>query len=412
MKERVGSIGMIVERESTAAKIMSPPDEVGGEELEEHKSCFQCIFDELWGKRFFLYFLILSIAVAGAYPPAGRKKGPLYPPITVSWVAVVLIFFITGLKLKSAELTKAAAYWRLNIYVLCFTFIFIPLTVYILALILRQTAYNSDIIDGMIVMGCLPTTISTCVILTKTASGNEAASVFNATVSNFLGIFLTPALLLLLLGQSGSVSIVNILYKLAARVVAPVAFGQFLRWLVPSIIPWVTRNGKNLKRLSEILLLFIVWATFSETFYQGVDAKPEEFGILLAMLIPLHCFYLAFCFFTTRIPCFGYTRPDIVALLFCSTQKTVALGIPLISAMYEDSDSIGILSVPLLIYHPMQLVIASLLVGKLGQWAIEGEGGKEVLDEDAEIPEKPSDVPGEGPSVAWGGGAELKMAEV
>eukprot|EP00469_Lotharella_globosa_P012194 CAMPEP_0167788660 /NCGR_PEP_ID=MMETSP0111_2-20121227/10172_1 /TAXON_ID=91324 /ORGANISM="Lotharella globosa, Strain CCCM811" /LENGTH=410 /DNA_ID=CAMNT_0007680579 /DNA_START=120 /DNA_END=1352 /DNA_ORIENTATION=+ len=393
MKERGGSIGVLVDNGSTAGiKTMSPPDPVV-EEQQESKNCCQCILEEFWGKRFFLYMLIISIAVAAAYPPAGRKKGPLLPPITVSWVAVVLIFFITGLKLKSAELTKAAAYWRLNVYVICFTYIFIPSTVYILTSILRQTAYNSDIIDGMVVMSCLPTTISMCVILTKTGSGNEAASVFNATVSNFLGIFLTPALLLLLLGQSGSVSIVNIIYKLAARVVAPVAFGQFLRWLLPSIIPWVSRNGKALKRLSEILLLFIVWATFSETFYQGVDAKPEEFGILLAMLIPLHCFYLLFCFTTARISCLGYTRPDIVAVLFCSTQKTVALGIPLISAMYEDSDSIGILSVPLLIYHPMQLVIGSLLVGKLSQWATE--------DTENETPGE-QDIP-EGPvSMAWG----------
>lgn len=43
--------------------------------------------------------------------------------------------------------------------------------------------------------------------------------------------------------------------------------------------------------------------------------------------------------------------------LFSSTHKTVALGIPLISAIFEDSENIGLYSVPLLIYHPLQVRI-------------------------------------------------------
>uniref|UniRef100_A0A7S0D1Q8 Sodium/bile acid cotransporter n=1 Tax=Amorphochlora amoebiformis TaxID=1561963 RepID=A0A7S0D1Q8_9EUKA len=336
---------------------------------EDSKPCYAKVFDEFWGKRFFLYFLVISIAVAAAYPEAGRRRGPLKPRITVSWVAVILIFYITGLKLKTHELKNAAAYWKLNVYVICFTYILIPSTVYVLSLILRETSFNSSIIDGMIVMSCLPTTISMCVILTKTGGGNEAAAVFNATVSNFLGIFLTPALLLLLLGQSGSVSMVDIIVKLVVRVVVPVVGGQVTRFVLPGLKPWISRHGKGLKRFSEILLLFIVYATFCQTFYVGVDAKPEEFAILLCILIPLHLAYLALCFTTARFKCLGYARPDIVTVLFCSTQKTVALGIPLITAIYEESEQAGILSVPLLIYHPMQLVVGSLLINRLYEFA-------------------------------------------
>merc|ERR1712146_837764 len=113
-------------------------------------------------------------------------------------------------------------------------------------------------------------------------------------------------------------------------------------------------------RFSEILLLYIVYATFCNTFYVGVDAQPEEFAILLTILIPLYLLYCTVCFFTATLECLRYERADVIAVLFCSTQKTVALGIPLITAIYEESDNAGILSIPVLIYHPMQLVIGSL----------------------------------------------------
>ena len=45
-----------------------------------------------------------------------------------------------------------------------------------------------------------------------------------------------------------------------------------------------------------------------------------------------------------------------VAGLFCGTHKTVAMGIPLISTIFEsESDSLGLYTLPLLIYHPMQV---------------------------------------------------------
>jgi sodium/bile acid cotransporter 7 len=51
--------------------------------------------------------------------------------------------------------------------------------------------------------------------------------------------------------------------------------------------------------------------------------------------------------------------------LFGCTQKTIALGIPLILAIFGDSDNLGMYSLPILIWHPMQLVFGAMLVPKL-----------------------------------------------
>ena len=51
--------------------------------------------------------------------------------------------------------------------------------------------------------------------------------------------------------------------------------------------------------------------------------------------------------------------------LFGCTHKTVSVGVPLINAMYEGNLNVGLYTLPLLIWHPMQLLVGSILAPKL-----------------------------------------------
>jgi sodium/bile acid cotransporter 7 len=44
------------------------------------------------------------------------------------------------------------------------------------------------------------------------------------------------------------------------------------------------------------------------------------------------------------------------------------MGVPLISAIYEKDPLVGLYTLPLLIWHPMQLVVGSFLAPKLFVW--------------------------------------------
>lgn len=48
--------------------------------------------------------------------------------------------------------------------------------------------------------------VSSQIVLTKSAGGNDAASLFNATSTNLLGIFVSPALILMFFGSTGALS--------------------------------------------------------------------------------------------------------------------------------------------------------------------------------------------------------------
>ena len=80
--------------------------------------------------------------------------------------------------------------------------------------------------------------------------------------------------------------------------------------------------------------------------------------------------------------CLRFNIYDRVAILFCASQKTAAFGIPIITSLYESSEYLGVYIVPLLIYHPMQLVIDSFLVQPLSQRVAKYEKAMDIVNGD------------------------------
>ena len=53
---------------------------------------------------------------------------------------------------------------------------------------LLKTPMSSGLATGIVICACMPTTVSTNVVLTKSAGGNEAVSLINAVVGNIIGV--------------------------------------------------------------------------------------------------------------------------------------------------------------------------------------------------------------------------------
>jgi sodium/bile acid cotransporter 7 len=80
---------------------------------------------------------------------------------------------------------------------------------------------------------------------------------------------------------------------------------------------------------------------------------------------------------------------------FGCTHKTVAMGVPLINAIYENNSAVGLYTLPLLIWHPLQLVIGTFLTPTLAAFVkreqerlgiVEDENGNEVAKDNIEEP--------------------------
>ena len=92
---------------------------------------------------------------------------------------------------------------------------------------------------GFLYLCALPSTVSSSVAMTALARGNVAASVFNATLSMLIGVFMTPLLVRVLLGYSGgTLALGATMMDIARLLLLPFGIGQLLRpvagaWFAP-----------------------------------------------------------------------------------------------------------------------------------------------------------------------------------
>ena len=69
-----------------------------------------------------------------------------------------------------------------------------------------------------------------------------------------------------------------------------------------------------------------------------------------------------------------FTRPDVVAVVFSSVHKSLTLGVPVLKiVLARHAHALPLLSMPLLMYHPLQIVIGGLAAPAIKAWVNAGE---------------------------------------
>ena len=173
-----------------------------------------------------------------------------------------------------------------------------------------------------------------------------------------MGVFISPALILMYLGVSGEVDLGKVFFKLGLRVVLPLFVGQVLQNFVPPAKEFVKRYKKYFKKAQEYCLVFIVYTVFCKTFKNGSDANVGDVFLMIALQLVMLGLVMVLAWVSLRI--LFRNEPKLQAMgLFGCTHKTVAMGVPLINAIYEDNPMVGLYTLPLLIWHPMQLVLGT-----------------------------------------------------
>ncbi|XP_029938781.1 sodium/bile acid cotransporter 7 [Salarias fasciatus] len=317
-------------------------------------------------KEWFIIGIVLVILSAKVQPSFGVRGGPLKPEVTVAYVAVALIFFNSGLSLKSEELTSALFHVRLHLFVQSFTLVFFPLAVWLLLRVLAFTAIDQWLLRGLQTVSCMPPPVSSAVILTKAVGGNEAAAIFNSAFGSFLGIIVTPGLLLLFLGSSSSVPFSSIFSQLFMTVVVPLVLGQACRSFLREFLD---RRKPPFGTVSSAVLLMIIYTTFCDTFSNpSIQLDPTSLLLVVLIIFAIQISFMLLTFtFSTRSGS-GFTPADTVAIVFCSTHKSLTLGIPMLKIVFAGYQHLSLISVPLLIYHPAQILLGSILVPTIKTW--------------------------------------------
>lgn len=150
----------------------------------------------LWWLKEQWFLVALGILIAFASQVQVPESQQELKTTIVTYLCVSIIFFLTGCTLPTRTLLDNYSRWKLHLFVQVQCFL---MTSAIIFGVVSLCALNRDFMDpglliGMIFSGCIATTISSNVIMTRSAHGNTALTVVQSTVGNFLGPFVTPAL--------------------------------------------------------------------------------------------------------------------------------------------------------------------------------------------------------------------------
>lgn len=386
---------------------------------------------DIWVKNWFLFGLVVAIILARYFPNWGRTGGPIRPEYSVKYGFTSCIFLLSGLSLKTKDLLTSAMNYRAHLMVQITSFVIIPLFVKAVTSLVGLSTFNSTLLAGMAVTSATPTTISSNVVMTANADGNESLALFNAAFGNLMGVFISPVIVLILLqGTAMSPSADNhgldyatILRDLGSTILVPIVVGQIYLYFFPGSIAWLKKRV-HFPSLNSACLLILVWTVFCDAFHNDTFAAVSggeivAIGALQAFVFWVMTFFLGFVARVrpakirilkimelnqewedkleeghghankknnnntsglslprTRTQKFvePISKIDTVAVLFCGATKSVAMGIPMIKILYaSNAGSAGLLATPLLIYHVEQLFSGAFMVGWLKKWVGRGE---------------------------------------
>jgi sodium/bile acid cotransporter 7 len=161
----------------------------------------------------------------------------------------------------------------------------------------------------------------------------------------------------------------SLLGNLVWMILLPFGLGHLLQRPLGAV--WQQRKSW-VTGLNHAVILFIVWRAFSQSILLETwsEVTTNQFLAVLTGVLILLLVMTAVAWWGS-----GMIRLDAasrVTALFCGSQKTLALGLPMAGILFEDLPvDLSMLVFPLLLYHPLQLLLAGLLTSPLKQWVIE-----------------------------------------
>lgn len=311
-------------------------------------------------RDWFLIGMALAIGLAWLFPGPGARGGWLHPELLTK-AGVALIFLLHGMSLSFVAMRRGVLNWPVHLVVQASVFLIFPL----LGLALFPLARGwlpDDLRLGIFYLCALPSTVSSSVALTAAARGNVPAAVFNATLSSILGIVLTPLWLKLVVqGTSVSFPIGRVVLDLALWLILPFVVGQLSRyWLAD----WAARHKARTDVVDRLTILLLVYTSFCDSMVYGVWTRYGLLAVLISLVISLGLFAALLSIVGSLCDALKFPPGDRIAAIFCGSKKSLATGVPMAQLMFGASPGLGLILLPIMIYHPLQLILCGALAAR------------------------------------------------
>ncbi|MBQ0787617.1 MAG: bile acid:sodium symporter [Oceanihabitans sp.] len=308
----------------------------------------------------FVLSIIAVIGLAYIFPQWGTPESEI-PIDTISAIGISLIFFFYGLKLSPTKLKEGIKNWKLHLLIQASTFLIFPLLV-LLFRPLIQNETQETIWLAFFFLAALPSTVSSSVVMVSIAKGNIPAAIFNASISGIIGVVLTPLWMGLFVQHTGTdFSITDIYVKLIVQIILPVVFGILLQRFLGE---FALKHAKLLTRFDKSVILLIIYKSFASSFADNLFSTVSIIDLLMLFASVLILFGILFFLTGFLAKQMQFNTEDQITAQFCGTKKSLVHGTVFSKIIFGNMASIGIILLPIMLYHAIQLLIISIVASK------------------------------------------------
>ncbi len=279
----------------------------------------------------------------------------------ISTIGISFIFFFYGLKLSPDKLKKGLRNWKLHILIQVATFLIFPLLIlpfYFWA----DTPQTQIFWLAFLFLAALPSTVSSSVVFVSIAKGNLPAAIFNASISGLIGIAVTPLWMGLFMTSNTTHFDFSAIYlKLFLEILLPVVVGILLQ---SQLGKYALQYSASLTMFDKSVILLIIYKSFSDAFSQHL-LDAVSFKILVCIVIAVLLLFFGMYAITGLLSTFfSFDREDKITAQFCGTKKSLVHGTVFSSILFPATFPIGMLLLPLMLFHSLQLFIIGIIATK------------------------------------------------
>ena len=275
---------------------------------------------------------------------------------------IVLLFFLHGAKLSRQAIVDGMLNWRLQFAALTVTFSLFPI---LGLLLIRIPGVDPALVTGALYLTLLPSTVQSSIAFTSIAGGNVPAAVCAATLSNLLGMFITPFLVAMLMQVAGTQVHISLdsMKNIALQLLLPFVVGHLAR---PWVASWIGRHKSLIGRMDRGTILMVVYTAISASVVDGLWARLSFMSLIVMTILSCGLLALVLAICWVLAGWLGLGREDSIVLLFCGSKKSLASGVPMAGTLFPAAE-VGIIILPLMIFHQIQLIVCALIAKRFAK---------------------------------------------
>jgi sodium/bile acid cotransporter 7 len=309
----------------------------------------------------FVFAIIFAVTLAYVFPFFGNRALAKPLLLGISGAGISLIFFFYGLKLNYTIIKEVFKNWRVHVIVQSATFILFPILVLLFYPFIK-TDMQHTLWLAVFFLAVLPSSVSASVVMVAVAKGNVPAAIFNASLSGIIGILITPIWMSYFIeAQTVEFDFTEIYVSLVTEIIIPLILGIFLQRYFGI---WAVRNAAKISLFDKTIILVIVFKSFSESFINGIFSSIGVWDMAFLIFVVIALFWLVY--YIIKFVCFRFNinREDSIAIQFCGSKKSLIHGSVMSKIMFAHLPFVGIMLLPVMLYHGFQIVFMSFIAVK------------------------------------------------